>query len=126
MKRPIFLTVFALIISAGIMAQSNNKTQNQIQNRTQMQTGDQSQLKTHKKNQLRTYDQKRTLDQLRKRDQIRLQDPSPTMSQTGIQNAQLHTRNVSQARRIPPNNGARNSAMYRKMRMSTVLRARHR
>jgi len=152
MKRTIFLTAIALLISAGITAQSTNKTQNQSKQQTgtqtqtkqqtgtqtqtqqqtgdpaqtQQQTGDQSQLQTHKRDQLRTHDQTGTGDQIRKRDQTRLQDPSKTMSQTGTQNAQLKNQSASQVRRNQLNDGARSSVMNRNMRMSTVSGARRR
>ena len=60
MKRTIFLTALALLISAGITAQNTGQTQAQngtrnqtqvqsgTQNQTQSQIGDQSQLQTEK------------------------------------------------------------------------------
>ena len=111
MKRTIFLAALALLISAGITAQSTghnqvqNGTQNQsqvqsgTQNQTQSQIGDQSQLQTRKRDQLRLHDQTGSGDQIRKRDQIRLQDPTHKMSGTGTQNAHMHNQGASQARR---------------------------
>jgi hypothetical protein len=122
MKRTIFLTALALLISAGITAQSTgqNQVQNGNQNQTQSQIGDQSQLQTHKRDQLRIHDQTGSGDQIRKRDQTRLQDPLQKMSGIGTQNAQMRNQGPSQACRTKSNASLRNSAMNHNMRTSTM------
>ncbi len=137
MKRTIFFSALALLISAGITAQSTNQTQNQnqsqvqtgtqtqtqLQDGTQSQTGDQSLLLTRKRDQLRLHDQTGAGDQIRKRDQTRFQDPACSISQTGTQ---VRNQNASQARRLQVNDGARANVMNRNMRMSTTSGARRR
>ena len=98
MKRSIFLTALALLISAGITAQDTGQT--------------------HKRDQLRIHNQTGSGDQIRKRDQIRLHDPSQKMSRTGTQNAQMRNQGASQARRKQSNASLRNSAMNHNMRTS--------
>ena len=93
MKRTIFLNALALLISAGIAAQSTNPTQNQtqVQNQTQLQ----------------------------KMDRTRLQDPAHTMSQSGAR-SQMRSQSNFQARRTPGiNAAARNNMMNRNMKMSS-------
>jgi hypothetical protein len=138
MKRTIFLTALALLISAGITAQGTGQTQaqkgprnqsqvqNGTQNQTQSQIGDQSQLQTHKRYQLRKHDQTGSGDQIRKRDQARLHDPSLKMSRTGTQNAQMRNQGASQVHRTQPNASLRNSAMNHNMRTSAMGGAKRR
>ena len=114
MKRTIFLTALALLISAGITAQSTgqnqvqngkqnqSQVQNVTQNQTQSQIGDQSQLQTHKREQLRLHDQ------------------------TGKRNAQMRNQGASQVCRTQPNASLRNSAMNHNMRTSSMSGAKRR
>ncbi len=149
MKRTIFLTAAALLISAGLMAQNTGQTQNQngTQTQTQMQTGTQTQTQTgtQLQNQIQTRNQDGTQsrirvreqvrvdegtatgDQIRKRDQVRLQDPDHALSGTGSQQkAQMRAKSASQVRRVQINDGARNSAMQRNMKMSNMAGGKRR
>lgn len=119
MKKAVYFTAIALLISAAVTAQSADQAQAQNQTQTQVQTGTQTwnqdglQSQIHTRQQLRVNDGTGTGDQLHKRNQSRIQDPAQTMSQTGTQKARLRSVNKTQVCRNPLNSGTRNAMINR-------------
>jgi hypothetical protein len=139
MKRSIFLTAIALMISAGIMAQSTNQVQTQNENRTrtqvqtQVQNATQVQSQTQNQTQVQNQDQSGTLDQTRTRSQLRKDaaetgqtvrararntESGPGKGAAVSQQAKVRGE-TQQARKATQNSSARSRAVQRNaMRMS--------
>ena len=118
LKRTILMTGIALILSAGLLAQSTDKAQEQTQNRkriksasqteaqtqTQQQTGDQ--LKTQKRDQLKIHDQTGTDDQLQKKDRLRVHDKTQLRTQDQPHKASMAKAGNNSQMRSASKNGA--------------------